>query len=730
MDNQNKAEAKYHFFLTRALPIMAVALMVGCGILTLLIWSSRETDRISSDRQASLMALVVSQLRTAVAHDQESVTVWDEAVKQTRAGNAGWMDSNLGSWMHDYFGLDGIYVLDPANQPVYAFARGRAVSPDAFSAIAEDVLPLADTLRAIQRAGDRSQISDRVLTPGVSDIAVINRRPAIVSVKPIVSDTGDIVQAPGEEYLHVAVRFLDGNLLDELESDYLFDNLTFSWVQDHASDVSSQALLSIDGQVKGYLLWHPYRPGLAVMQRVIPVLLIVIVIAVCSIAGFLMLHHNRSKKLEASEVRIRYLALHDPLTGLPNRTYFNEHVDHALSDEPLQPVALLYLDLDRFKQVNDTLGHPSGDALIREFGQRLRAVVRQDDVVARIGGDEFTIMLRGRSDRVELERICERMVEVAQRPFELDGHSVFVGVSIGAALAPDDGRERVNLLRKADVALYYSKTTGRGRYSFFSEDMDMTLGRRQRIELDLRLALAEGGQLHVYYQPIRSARDRQIVGYEALLRWNHPESGWISPEFFIPVAEETGLIEDIGAYVLSEACAAAAFWTGMTVAVNVSAVELRNPAYAEKVEKTLAAAGLEPRQLELEVTETAATDETTAAADNLRRLRALGVKIAIDDFGTGFSSLGRLQSLNVDRIKIDKSFVRGLGQKAGDEAIIRAIVDLAHARGLKTTAEGVETPEQDAGLTRIGCDNLQGYLYSKAVPLHELKDMIVARRKT
>ncbi len=709
------------FILTRAFPILALTGVIGLGVLGLLTWAGHEADRVSYDRQANLFKFVVSQLRSDVAHDQESVTVWDDAVERVRAHDTEWMDSNLGAWMHEYFGLDQAYVLDPADRPIYAYADGGIATPDAFDVVSGETLPLVLALRQKLRIGDDSQIRDTVLTLGVSDLAVIQDRPAIVSVKPIVSDTGDIQQTAGDESVHVAVQFLDGNLIEELRTNYMFDDLHFSWAASGDPDYSSQSLETADGRSTGYMVWHPHHPGATMLSRLIPVLSAVIVLALCAIAFFLALYHHRTKELEASEEQIRHMALHDPLTGLPNRNYFNEYVDVELAKGASGTSALLFLDLDRFKQVNDTLGHPSGDALIREFGERLKAIVRQGDVVARVGGDEFTVMLRGKASLKEVDGICQRIVDSARRPFLLGGQEVFVGVSIGAALAPQDGLDRVSLLRKADVALYFSKKSGRSRYSFFSEDMDQLLSRRQEIEGDLRAALKTGETFQVHYQPIVSAHDRLVKGYEALLRWNHPKYGSISPELFIPIAEETGLIEDVGEFVLREACSAAAKWSGKTVAVNVSGVELRNEGYAAKVKRVLLSTGLSPEALELEVTETTATDEASAAVDNLDALRAIGVQIAIDDFGTGFSSLGRLRSLNVDRIKIDRSFVHGLGEKAGDEAIIRAIVDLAHASGLKITAEGVETSMQDAGLTRMGCDSLQGFLYSKPVPLREIE---------
>ncbi|WP_045684031.1 putative bifunctional diguanylate cyclase/phosphodiesterase [Martelella endophytica] len=716
MNNQRQVTRRSNFFLTRALPALTLTLMVGLGVFVLLIWAGKETDEASQERQARLVRLVISQLQTDVAHSQESATVWDDAVVEVRAGNAAWIDDNLGTWMHDYFGFDSVYVLDTSDRPIYAFTDGTIANQFAYDAIESEVAPLAEALRAKLAAGDDSQVNDQVLTPGISDLAVIRDRPAVVSVKPIVPHSPLVQQETGEEYLHVAIRFLDGSLIEELQTDYMFEDLHFSWTPDG----SNQPLTTAENTIIGYFVWQPYRPGSAVMTRVIPVLTGVLAVALVSIAVFLIIHHNRSKKLEESEERIHYLAMHDPLTDLPNRMHFNERVDRRLAEHPESPLALLYLDLDRFKQVNDTLGHPAGDALISDFARRLRTILREDDLVARIGGDEFSIMLSGKGGEAEIDALCRRIVDEARVPFQIEGNTVFVGVSIGAAICPRDGDDRVNLLRKADVALYYSKTTGRGRYSFFSDAMDETLGLRRKTEMDLRQALLGENQLSVYFQPIQSARTQQIVGCEALLRWHHPEIGWISPELFIPIAEEAGLIEDLGQFALRKACTAAAKWSGLSIAVNVSGVELANPAYAGKVEQILVATGLPPARLELEITESVATNEDSAAAANLSALRDLGVRIAIDDFGTGFSSLGRLQSLNIDRIKIDRSFVQALEGRGDDEAIIRAIVDIAHAKGLQTTAEGVETPEQDRTLTRMHCDDLQGFLYGRPMPLQDI----------
>lgn len=714
------------FVLTRALPALLLTLVVGACAFLLLFWSARQSDRISFQRQKQVVAHVVSQLRSQIAYSQESSTVWDVAIEKVRADDTQWMDSDLGTWMHTYFGFDGAYVLNPQNRPIYAFANGTMTNPDAYDAIQKQVEPLIKAMRQEMRDGGIIKQGGNTLSPGVADITILGGHPAIVSVKPIVSDSGKIKQVPGTEYLHVAVRFLDGSFTQQLTNEYLFRGFHFEWTPAHDNAEEIYPIHNNAGKTIGYFIWRPYRPGEDVLLSAVPVLATLLAMALFAVASFMAVVRSRSLRLEMSESRLHHLAFHDPLTDLPNRTFFNESVDATLIDLNTTAIALLYLDLDRFKQVNDTLGHPVGDKLIREFSARLRAFVRSGDMVARIGGDEFTIMLTNITRRADVESLCERIVESVRKPFDLDGNRIFVGVSIGVALSPGDGVDRINLLRKADIALYNAKSAGRGRYAFFDASMEDAVRFRREIEGDLRAALQAEGEITLHYQPIYAARGHAITGFETLLRWRHPSRGWISPEVFVPIAEEGGLIEAIGEWVLHQACLAAVNWPKQTIAVNASVVELTSPLYASKVSAILHATGLSPKRLEIEITETVADSHIGAVADNLASLRALGVRIALDDFGIGFSSLARLKQLKVDRVKIDRSFIHGFGDQDGDEAIVQAIIDLAHARGLQVTAEGVETLEQRDDLFRIGCDDLQGFIFSKAKPESEISEILQA----
>lgn len=719
--------SRKHFLLRTVVPFFAAAAILNLVAAGLLYWSTAEADRISIERQQGLVDLVVSKLRATIAHDQESVTVWDDAVEEVRAGSSDWIDVNLGSWMNTYFGHDGAYIINTENQPIYASVNGSVADPAMLSDIWPQTQLLVEDLRERLRSGDETGVSDRVLTIGASEIAVVSERPAVISVKPIVSDSGEIDQVAGNEFLHITVRYLDDSLVEELKNSYLLDGLRFSWTQDNGADEVVSPLENSAGEPVGYYVWEPYRPGAVVFGHVWPILLALFVSGMAALTALLVVLRRRSLSLSQSQAEIRHLATHDVLTGLANRNQFDVRLEEALAlaRRNGRQTALLYLDLDRFKEVNDTLGHSVGDELLREFADRLRRLTREGDTITRLGGDEFTIILRDVTDESAIEQLCEKVVESARHPFELADTQVFVGVSVGVALAPKDGVERVELTRKADIALYAAKANGRSGYAIFSPEMQILITERRDLERDLRAALDDPEQFEVHYQPLFEVKGRTIAGVEALLRWNHPDRGRVPPDVFIPLAEEAGLMERLGELVLREACAAAADWPIKTLAVNVSAVELKSPAYAVRVANVLMSTGLDPRRLELEVTETAMSDKEGHGQRNITALRELGVRFALDDFGTGFSSLGRLHQLDVDRIKIDRSFVHGFGTNNGDEAIVRAIVDLARATGLKTTAEGVETIEQDQFLNAIGCDELQGFLLSKPLARDDLQKLLM-----
>jgi diguanylate cyclase (GGDEF)-like protein len=394
--------------------------------------------------------------------------------------------------------------------------------------------------------------------------------------------------------------------------------------------------------------------------------------------------------------------------------------------EPGERLAVLYIDIDEFKSVNDTLGHSVGDELLKGVADRLRGCLRQTDLVARLGGDEFAIIqtaLRQPSDPTEL---VTRVYEAIRAPFECAGHLLTTDASIGIALAPEDGANLDQLLKSADLAMYEAKADGRRTYRFFRPGMDARVRSLRALEFDLRQAIADGG-FEIHYQPLVNLQDNRVTGCEALLRWRHPRLGMISPAEFIPVAEDTGLINQLGEWVLNKACAQAATWPGhIKVAINVSPIQFRSQTLALKVAAALAASSLPANRLELEITEAILIRDDEAALTMLHQLRELGVRIALDDFGTGYSSLSYLQRFPFDKIKIDRSFIRGIAEPTGSAYIVRAVVDIAEARSMTTTAEGVETEQELQILRDLGCTEMQGYLFSPALPAEKIAELLLS----
>jgi diguanylate cyclase (GGDEF)-like protein len=712
-------------WLPYAVAVATAALAVGA----MLLWSTSAADRLSFERQHRLANILIEQSVATVAHDQEGFTVWDDSVRQLARSSHDleWLDNNLGIWVHDYYGHDATYVLDPNDRPVYAMIDGRRARPADFERVAGSALPLARDLRARLRSGVPEQLPSNILSPGATDIAVVNGHPAIVGVKPVRSDSGTIEQQPGSEYFHVSVRRLDGTFLDTARTGYGFAGVRFAWTREGLDrDERAVPLRTRGGRTVGYLVWEPFAPGSTVFARLIWPLVagfLILGVLISLLVGRVM---RRTDQLRESRATAQHLAFHDTLTGLPNRALFDDRLDHALRvfrSTAEHRLALIYLDLDRFKKVNDTLGHPAGDELIRQFAARLKMIVRVNDTAARLGGDEFAIIQTDVSSLADTECLCARIIEAGSEPFVIGGSQIYVGVSVGVALAGKDGLKPGELIRKADIALYQAKAQGRGIFRLFTPTMDEPIRAREATERDLRSALQSGDQLSVVYQPLYASETKELTGVEALVRWDHPQTGPIPPATFIPIAEEMGLIEPLGEWVLAEACRAARDWP-VTVSVNVSAVQLRNPHFANRVLGIISEEGMSPERLELEITETALLEHAPEVTTNLRFLRSFGVRVALDDFGTGYSSFSHLREFEVDRVKIDRTFVDKIDTDQGGSAIIRAIVDLARSSGLQTTAEGVETDEQRDFLTTIGCNDLQGYLMSRPVPRQQMDDLL------
>lgn len=430
-----------------------------------------------------------------------------------------------------------------------------------------------------------------------------------------------------------------------------------------------------------------------------------------------------------AEDRVAHLAHFDNLTDLPNRALFNESLQRSIQRiREGQILAVMYLDLDNFKLINDTLGHGAGDAVLKAAAGRLEQAIGIEDVVCRLGGDEFAISLRSISSVADTERVAETIIESISNPIMIEGQPVSTGISIGIAMSPEHGANADILLRHADIALYQAKSRGRGSYTIFTDDMREEVEDRRDIELELRTAI-HCEQLQLHYQPLINVESQETVAYEALLRWCHPEKGMISPDQFVPIAEESGLIVPLGEWVVRTALAELANWPEhLSVSVNLSPVQMRSENLISTIVNALAATGVDPNRLELEITETVLMSDSDANVELLHKIRSLGVRVALDDFGTGYSSLNYLRSFPFDKIKIDRCFVEDVDSREDCRAIIRAVTGLASSLGMVTTAEGVESDDQLKRLRDEGCEQVQGYLFSKAVPAESIEGRIVPER--
>lgn len=692
-------------------------------------WAASRIDDRSMARQTRSVQTGLTDIAKRIPVEQNSSAIWDDAVLNLRADNKPWIEENLTVWMSEYFGHDKVFVLDSGNEAAYAALDGELADPDAYEAVRSAVAPLAASLRqAMAEASAGLEDSTAAIGElGIEDIVTLdNGQPALVSLVPIVPSSDAVQQSPGTEFIHLSMRSLDHGVAEEIAAKYEIEGLGYSRSATPDGDMITSPILNADGGVVGYFAWIPDEPAYALIEDTAPALAAAVIFSGLAATLLLLRLKRTSAMLEHSRAEASYLAFHDALTGVPNRALFEERLEQALAEVRRSGamVALHYLDLDRFKHVNDTLGHPIGDELIKAAAHRLSACVSDMDTVARIGGDEFAIIQVGLADTSLALSLAQTVVEVIGAPFELSGHEIRVGASIGVVVTSDAASTGEELMRQADIALYSAKGDGRGRYHLFVDEMDEDVRDQRALEMDLRAALVSGEGLELAYQPIYDTHSGKVAGAEALVRWDHPVRGRLSPALFISMAEDRGLIDQLGMWVLTTACQFAAKSSIPWVAVNVSPLQFRDESYADQVFEVLERTGLPARRLELEITEGLLLQNSPLVQSTLNRLRARGIRVALDDFGTGYSSISYLRTYGVDKLKIDQSFTAALGKDQEIQGIVRSIIELGRAMHMLVTAEGVETTEQQRILASMGCGQLQGYLLSKPVPGDALLQML------
>jgi diguanylate cyclase len=576
----------------------------------------------------------------------------------------------------------------PWLQAIVEHLRGRATRPNGVSRLFSDG---ATTLRGF---GDHAFLLN------------IYGHPSVVVAMPLGDRHAEAVP------MVAVVRVIRPHVLAGISERLQLKNLRIlKYGVDLASDSSFQFVDDNNIPVVGFA-WSPQHPGAEILATVIP--FIGIALAGFALLAGLVMRYMRftAATIAAGENRMRYLALHDPLCGLPNRNFFGERLEAVIGavKHGGAPAAVFYIDLDHFKDVNDTLGHPIGDELIRSVTLRLSHTMRADDLVARLGGDEFAVISSTSADPDELLEIAHRIIQTLCAPYSVGGHTIVIGASIGIALIDQRAGGAADIMRYADMALYRAKNEGRNRACIYDAVMDADLSQRKLVEQDLRETIDHDG-LKVFYQPIFNASGEKIVGIEALARWFHPTRGFIPPAEFIPIAEHSDLIIELGQRVLRRACLDAKDWPGVVVSVNVSPIQFRRLDFVSMVERIVEETGFDPSRLELELTESTLLGNVDSAEAAMRRLKALGVQLALDDFGTGYSSLLYLRRFPFDKLKIDRSFVLSIEKAADAAAIVHAVVSLGRGLGMKVTAEGVETAEQHLFLRAAGVHYMQGYRF-------------------
>jgi diguanylate cyclase (GGDEF)-like protein len=716
MINSAKLSAGFRgsFIREVLLPLAAILLLTLTGAGTGLFLSTSITNQKALAQQQRMIQASFTQSLAEHQRQLHSLSRWTPLEEHLEAvqPDQRWLDDNVGRWLYEMFGHQLIMVLDDARRPVQAWGDGGPLSSPERDPRVQAILA-----NRLLRADPRQE---------VADFARIDGRVAALAIDDI---RRDMQSAP--RYRLVSLKFLDDGYLAALAERSQLKGLSFSDTGAPPTAPARFMLTSQAGSGVGYINWDPVRPGAEMLRSVGPstgiAVLVVTLLCLYMVRRLWISSLNLSQsmlKLGASEAQALHLAFHDVLTGLPNRALVEERLTQALAQATRQEqrVALMLIDLDRFKNINDTYGHHAGDELIIAVAQRLSGLVRASDTVGRIGGDEFILVMPEVENIGQVQALAQRILDALSQPFPLFGGEVWSGASIGLVLAPEDGLDRQELVRKADIALYEAKSSGRGKYRQFEREMDESIRTRQSIAADLRAALQSYQGLAVWYQPLMDIDGKNMVGVEALLRWDHPTRGAIPPGDFIAIAEETGLIIPLGEWVLRQACLTQQRFPDLMVAVNVSPVQFRATGFVARMVDIVRESGGDPQRIELEITEGVLIENEHEARAIIIALRDAGFRIALDDFGTGYSSLNYLSTFPVDKIKIDRSFTQSLGVAENSVAIIESVVKLGHAMGLTVTAEGVETPGQMSALADAGCNQLQGYLFSKAVPLERLGD--------
>jgi len=704
--------------------IVPIGAIVAVGVVCLIVaivTSARRADEVSVDRERQLIQQAIMGRGARVLREVESVAETNGATQAIRENyDPQWVERRVGNWLQAFFDHDLVLVVDGSDHVEYA--RSRSSGDSSAIDLPVELIAVLDFLRGRLSALPGRAVSligpQDPLKPGRSTglIARVADRPAIVTAVAVGSNS-DLALGNAAAPIVFSIKYIDDDLLRDIGARLQLSGLRKIDDPAQARDQHVALIADPQGGSIATLAWQPTKPGGQIAGSVLPY--IAVAIAGFALLGGLVMRHMRrtTQAIAAGETRLRHLALHDPVCGLPNRIYFGERLEKVIGEvrHGGPSAAVFYIDLDHFKDVNDTLGHHIGDELILNVTQRLSRVMRGDDLVARLGGDEFAIITICTSDSYSLQAIAGRIISAVCAPYLISGHNIIIGASIGIAVIDRRARDAADILRYADMALYRAKNEGRNRACIYDAAMDADLSQRKLLEGDLLHAIRNDG-LAAAYQPIVNASGDTMVAVEALARWTHPNAGVIPPSVFIPIAEHSGLIVELGEWMLRRACLDGRNWPGLTVAVNVSPLQFRRSDFVDVVERILKETDFDANRLELELTESTLLGNLESAELSMLRLKAIGVRFALDDFGTGYSSLQYLRRFPFDKLKIDSSFVRSIETAPDAAAIVHAVVSLGRGLGMRVTAEGVENAEQHLFLRAAGVHSMQGYRFGRPGP--------------
>jgi len=700
--------------LTVVVLIGAIVVVAILSIVFAMLAAANRADTVAHARERDLFAKAIATHADRVLRDVESVIATEQAVQMIARNDTGWIGRRIGSRLKNYFEHDFVFVVDSADRLTYSLFGNDRTYQSWFAKVRTDLDPVIDVLRGRATVSPTTAPGDpSIPTRRAARVHAFLGSPAVIAAVLAVPPEPETAIDQGAPIV-LTVKFIGDDALADIAARLDLRNLRRV---DAGSVPEGDYVFNLggeSGQTVASIAWTPQRPGAEIAYSVVPLVAFALA-GFALLAAFVLAFMRRmAAAIAAGESRLRHLALHDPLCGLPNRNYFAERLEKVIQyvQESGSAAAVLYIDLDHFKDVNDTLGHPIGDDLIRNVTHRLSHALRGDDLVARFGGDEFAVLAPSAADSTTVQAIAARILSALCAPYSISGHTIVIGASIGIAIIDQRSGGAADIMRYADMALYRAKNEGRNRACIYDNAMDADLIQRKKLEQDLREAI-EGDRLHIVYQPVVNASGETTIGVEALARWSHSERGEVPPSDFIPVAEHSGLIIELGEWVLRRACLDGKDWPLLTVAVNVSPLQFRRADFVDMVERILFETEFPGARLELEITETTLIGNVDGAEAAMRRLKALGVRLALDDFGTGYSSLLYLRRFPFDKLKIDNSFVRGIETAADAAAIVHAIVSLGRGLGMKVTAEGVETAEQQLFLRAAGVHSVQGFRFGR-----------------